>query len=185
MIARRQRKLIYDLIIVVFSIFIAVLLAATGTLDAFIKLFNFSYLLTAFFAGIFFTSIFTTAIGSAAFVVLGIDGYNPFTVGVVGGIGALVGDTLIFKFVRNDLQADLAYLFRLRKQKSLRKLATAPFLHFLLPILGGFIIASPLPDELGVALLALSHIPTRYFSVLSFLFNALGIALMVRFGNLI
>lgn len=183
--ARQKRKFIYDFILVIFSIFIAVLIAATGILEAFIKLFSFSYLLTAFFAGIFFTSIFTTAIGSAAFVVLGIDGYNPLIVGVVGGIGALVGDTLIFKFVRNDLRADLSYLFRLHKQKSLRKLTSVPFIHFLLPLLGGFIIASPLPDELGVTLLALSHIPTRYFSLLSFLFNAFGIALMVRFGNIL
>ncbi len=185
MISRKQRKFIYDLVLVAFSIFIAVLLTTTGTIDTFIKLFSFSYLLTAFFAGIFFTSVFTTAIGSAAFVVLGIDGYNPFIVGIVGGIGALVGDTLIFKFIRNDLQADVVYLLRLHKRKSFSKLSSLPLIHFFLPILGGFIIASPLPDELGVSLLALSHISTRYFSLISLLFNILGIALIVRFGNIL
>ncbi|MDQ5900781.1 MAG: hypothetical protein QG600_359 [Patescibacteria group bacterium] len=182
---KRQDKIVRDLVLVFFSILLAGILIKTGTIDSFLKLFESSYLLTAFVAGILFTSIFTTAVGSAAFIVMGVDGYNPLIVGLVGGVGALVGDIIIFKFVREDLQADISYLLRLHKRKSLHTLIKNPLVQLLLPVLGGIVIASPLPDELGVTLLAMSHIQTRYFSFFSFIFNAIGIGLMVRFGALL
>ena len=43
---------------------------------------------------------------------------------------------------------------------------------------GGFIIASPLPDELGIALLGFSKLKTSLFVPLSFTFNFLGICLI-------
>ncbi len=182
---KRQGKVVRDLTLVLFSILIAGILIKTGTIDVFLKLFDSSYLLTSFVAGILFTSVFTTAVGSAAFVVLGIDGFNPLVVGLIGGLGALTGDIIIFKFVREDLQADISYLLRLKKRKTLRKLAFHPLVQLLLPVAGGVVIASPLPDEIGVSLLALSHVNMRYFSIFSFVFNAIGIGLMVRIGSLL
>lgn len=182
---KRQGKIVRDLTLILFSILIAGILITTGIIDAFLELFDSSYLLTSFVGGVLFTSIFTTAVGSAAFVVLGIDGYNPFIVGLVGGLGALTGDIIIFKFVREDLQKDISYLLQIKKRKTLRKLASYPLVQLLLPIAGGIVIASPLPDEIGVSLLALSHVNMRYFSIFSFVFNAIGIGLMVRIGSLL
>ena len=51
------------------------------------------------------------------------------------------------------------------------------FKHFrwLTLLAGALLIASPLPDELGIALLGFSKVSTRYFAILSFVFNFLGI----------
>src|SRR3990167_7131268 len=46
---------------------------------------------------------------------------------------------------------------------------------WVIPALGAVIIASPLPDELGLIMMGLSHIRTATFIVLSFMMNAAGI----------
>ena len=49
------------------------------------------------------------------------------------------------------------------------------FFRWLTWLIGGLIIASPLPDELGISLLGFSKAKTSLFIVLSFVFNFLGI----------
>ena len=43
---------------------------------------------------------------------------------------------------------------------------------------GGLIIASPLPDELGISLFGFSKIKMSWFIPLSFIFNFIGIVLI-------
>ncbi|MCX6768764.1 MAG: hypothetical protein NTY83_02915 [Candidatus Micrarchaeota archaeon] len=45
----------------------------------------------------------------------------------------------------------------------------------LFSIIGGFVLMSPLPDELGVILLGISRIETWKFAILSFIFKYLGV----------
>ena len=45
----------------------------------------------------------------------------------------------------------------------------------LFPFLGALLIASPLPDEFGVALMGLAKMPTSEFVPISFSLNFLGI----------
>ena len=42
-------------------------------------------------------------------------------------------------------------------------------------ILGGFVLMSPLPDELGVILLGISHMDAWKFAALSFAFKYMGV----------
>lgn len=181
----RRRKIIRDTAIVFCSISIAGFLLSFGLIDSFLNFFENSYILTSFISGILFTSIFTTAIGTAAFIVLGGDGYSPIIVGIVGGLGALFGDLLIFKFIRQDLQTDISYLLRIKQRKFLQKVKKIRFVQILLPLVGIIVIASPLPDELGIMFFAISHVNARYFSLLSLLFNSLGIGIIVYLSSLL
>jgi hypothetical protein len=54
----------------------------------------------AFIAGMFFTSIFTTAPALATLGELGLV-HNPVVIAIIGGLGAVIGDMVIFKFVRD------------------------------------------------------------------------------------
>ena len=57
---------------------------------------------------------------------------------------------------------------------------------YLLLFAAGFIIASPLPDEIGVSLMAASKIISlRVFSIISYLLNTSGIFLIMVIGNTI
>ncbi len=51
---------------------------------------------------------------------------------------------------------------------------------YFLPVIAGFIIATPLPDKMGVALLAtLKIISSRVFFMISFLLNTIGIFIII------
>ena len=57
---------------------------------------------------------------------------------------------------------------------------------YFLPVFAGFIIASPLPDEIGVTLLAASKsISAKVFSVISYALNTAGIFAILLAGRLI
>src|SRR3990167_7848436 len=56
-----QNNLVRDLVLVVFSILIAIILAKTGALQDFITSTQEIRFIGSFIAGIFFTSVFTTA----------------------------------------------------------------------------------------------------------------------------
>ncbi len=55
---------------------------------------------------------------------------------------------------------------------------------YLLPVVAGFIIASPLPDEIGVTMLAASKsISAKVFSVISYVLNTAGIFVILMIGK--
>lgn len=132
--------------------------------------------LSSLVAGFFFTSIFTTA---PAIVALGEIAKNGsvFYTAFFGAIGSLLGDLIIFKFIRDEL-ADHMYQI-LKHEKWWRRVHHLTFhlryFRWFTFFLGGLIIASPLPDELGISLLGLSKMKTRHFMPISFIFNFLGI----------
>ena len=112
---------------------------------------------------------------------------NPTVVfGLIGGLGALVGDLFIFNFLRHSFADEIS---KFRKEKIVlyinRKVPNL-FKKYLVPVFAGFIIASPLPDEIGVALLAASRtISTKIFSLLSYALNTAGIFVILVIGNMI
>lgn len=125
-------------------------------------------------AGIFFTSLITTAPAIAVLGELSITA-NLFIVALVGALGAVVGDYLIFVFVRDRVSQDAAYLLRGPRFRRMFLVFRRPHFRRVLPIAGALIIASPLPDELGLALLGFSRIDRRYFFAISYAMNFIGI----------
>ncbi len=142
-------------------------------------------LVGAFIAGLMYVYGFTAAYGTAIFLILA-KGNDLVLTGLVAGAGALIGDILIFKFLRHSFSDEL---LRLSKEKFFLGLAQklpAGTKKFILPAIGGLIIASPLPDELGVLLLAASPIvSTRNFAELSYVLNTLGIFFILFVGRII
>lgn len=128
-------------------------------------------------AGAFFTSMVTTAPAIAVLGELSLEA-NLLAVALVGAFGAVLGDFIIFSFVRDRVSKDVAFM--LRAPRTLRVLHVFKHRHFrrVLPIIGALIIASPFPDELGLTLLGLSKANNRYFVVISYTMNALGIVLV-------
>ncbi len=62
--------------------------------------------------------------------------------------------------------------------KRIKLLLKLKFFRWLTFLAGGLIIASPLPDELGISLLGFSKMKTSWFIPLSFAFNFIGILLI-------
>ncbi len=135
-----------------------------------------------FIAGMLFTFGFTTPFAIGFFIIL--NPTNPFFVAIIGGIGALLGDLLIFSFIRFSFMDEFERLEKTEVIMSIRKEMKLHLSHrirlYILYTLAGIIIASPLPDEAGVIMLAgLTHIKVKVMAIISFVFNTLGILIMV------
>jgi hypothetical protein len=128
----------------------------------------------SFVVGIFFTSIFTAA--PAIAVLAGLMHVIPvWQVAFFGGLGAAIGDTFILTVIRHTVNEEVAFLLGQPRFGRLKKIFETRLFHRLSLFIGALIIASPLPDELGLAFIGAVHIsPTRLFLTLCVL-NIIGI----------
>jgi len=102
----------------------------------------------------------------------------------VGGLGALIADLAIYKFVKFSFANEFNRLKKTHLLSTLNhflnKALSIKEKHYLLWAFGGFIIASPLPDEAGIILLSgLTHIKQSKLAIISYTFNTLGILLFL------
>lgn len=173
-----KHLLLQDAAIIFISILVAIILAKTGILKNLLTSTKEWELFGSFISGMFFTSVFTTP---PAIVALGeiarIDGI--IITAVIGALGAVVGDLVIFRFIRDRFAEHLLELAGHRSLgRRLKALLKLRYFRWFTFLLGGLIIASPLPDELGVSLLGFSKMRMTWFIPLSFLFNSIGIILI-------
>ncbi len=141
--------------------------------------------LGTFIAGVFFAYSYTAAPATALFLILAKE-QNLLIAGMIGGLGALIGDLVIFSFIKMSFKDEIKKLAHEKIVVYLDRTFPYNIKKYLIPVFAGFIIASPLPDELGIALLAISqHISIKIFALLSFALNTLGIFAILYIGNLI
>lgn len=176
-IKKKYQHLVRDVTLVMFSFSFALLLARSGIAESWVSSFTEYAFAASFIAGFFFTSLFTLAPASIALAALG-EFNSHIWVALWGAAGAVLGDMLLFLFVRDRISDDLTTLFSARRFSKLRRMFKRPFLHWLLPACGALIIASPLPDELGLAMMGISRISMMAFVPISFTMNFLGILLI-------
>lgn len=170
--------LLHDLLIIIASVGVALLLARTGILTALLASTDELQFLGSFIAGLFFTSVFTTV---PAMVTLGeIARSNALLpTALCGAAGAVVGDLIIFRFIRDRFAEHVMELLRHRHiGKRVGALFRLKLFRRLSFFVGGLIIASPLPDELGISLFGFSKMKMSWFIPLSFFFNFIGIVLI-------
>ena len=91
---------------IILSIVVAVILVKTGTLKSLLTSAQEWEILGSFLAGIFFVSVFTVA--PAAVVLVQIAQANSILlVAIFGSLGALVGDLISFRFLRDSFSKSL------------------------------------------------------------------------------
>lgn len=139
----------------------------------------------AFFAGMLFVISFTVATGALILFVLA-EHLHPIELALIAGMGATTSDVLIFLYAKRRVSHDLEDLYHAVDRKyHLKHLMHKRTVHWMLPVIGAILLASPLPDELGASLMGLSHMKTSKFIVVSFLLNAIGIFLVVSAAALL
>lgn len=133
----------------------------------------------AFVAGVLFVSIFTVSTGTVILLVLA-EKLSPLEIGIIAGTGAVVGDYLIFRLVKNNLAKEVQIIYdNIDSNHHLFKLLHTKYFTWTFPVIGALIIASPLPDEIGISLMGISKLKAYQFIMLSFILNAVGIFLVV------
>lgn len=163
-----------DLGTVALSVAIAVFAVKTGAVGELLASAGGLRFIGGFIAGMFFVSVFTVAPAAAVLVEL-FQTHPLLEVALVGGLGALLGDWVMFRLLRDRVAGDLAYLLERPGLRRLGAVFGPKSFRWLTPLAGALIVASPLPDEIGLALLGLSRLSTARFLPLSFALNFLGI----------
>ncbi len=134
--------------------------------------------LGALIAGLLFVSTFTVAPAGVILYHLA-EVLNPYEIAVLAGAGAVLGDYIVFRYLKDRVFEELRPLGQ--KLASWRKfnIFRTPYFAWLTPVIGALVIASPFPDELGITLMGISKIKTWQFLALAFLLNAFGILVVI------
>ena len=175
--------LLRDIFLIAGSVAIAVTFVQSGFLSAILDSSRNFFPLEAFIAGVFFTSIFTTA---PAIVALGhiAQGHSVILTALVGAAGAVIGDLIIFRFMRDEFSEHLLEVIESKKLKvRLRALRRVRLFRWFSFLTAGLILASPLPDELGISILGFTKPRLSFFIPFSYLFNFLGILVIGLFAQ--
>lgn len=135
--------------------------------------------------GMFFVSTFTVA-PATAILFLMLRRYSVAEIAFVGGIGSVIGDYIIFRFIKDDLADELKDIFRRVSGDYFLKfhwIVHTRYFGWLGPVIGALIIASPFPDELGIGLLGIYKMSDRKFVLLSWVLDTIGIFLLLGAVN--
>ena len=164
-----------DVVVVLVSILVALALSRSGFFHDFFQVSVESELVGILIAGLLFTSIFTTPLSIAMFVSLA-PVVDPFVMAGVGALGAVLGDLILFGLVRHSMREDVEHLMSLPRYRRFFAIFHRRMFRWVLPFVGALIIASPLPDELGIGLMGMTRMKPRTLVGISYVMNALGIA---------
>lgn len=186
MIARAQaiKNLKEDAVSVVVSIALAWFLISSGMIAQLLSTSGTGQVTQSFVAGMFFTSAFTIAPASVFLIQLTHD-MSIYLIALFGGLGAMCGDLIMFLFIRDRLADDIRGVFRGKSAGRFLNSFHTGFWKWLGPVLGGLIIASPLPDEIGLSLLGLSKIRLRVLLPISFVMNFIGILALAGIASVL
>jgi len=175
-----------NILLFLIGILIAFLFVKTGQAHIIAaKIGEWGYL-GSFILGIMFSSSLTVGIATVFLYNLGQE-LNPFLVAVLGGLGAMSGDYIFYRVLKDRLFDELRELFakipKFPKNQLIWFLENKYFAWFI-PSIAYFIILSPIPDEVGVGILSKIEKNTRKLLILTFILNTIGIFIIVFLGKL-
>lgn len=180
-----NHALLQDLGIIALSIFVGIILAQSDAFVEFLASTTGLGVFGSFLAGLFFPFIFTAIPATVIIIEIGL--YQPiWQVAVFGAMGAVLADIVIFQFIRDRFSENLIAYFKKKQLIHKYRLGKGhPIYRTLTIIFGAFLIASPGPDELGIALLGFTKLRLRHFILLSYALNFCGLLALLAITNVI
>ncbi|MEM4703642.1 MAG: hypothetical protein QXJ02_01025 [Candidatus Bathyarchaeia archaeon] len=136
-------------------------------------------------AGFLYAYSFTAAPAAAILLILARE-QKLFFAGLIAGFGALLSDLIIFHFVRSSFSGELQKLSEEKVVKVAQRMVPGSIQKYLLVSLACFFIASPLPTEIGVTLLAsIKNVTPKKFSIMAYVLHTAAIFAILLIGNAI
>ncbi|MBI4150623.1 hypothetical protein HY492_00700 [Candidatus Woesearchaeota archaeon] len=180
---RRLFKFQYPkLVLLVIAILLAYWIFSRPDITASIVALGGMQYLGIFIAGLLFAFGFTTPFAVGFFLIAAPS--NPVLAAMVGGLGALISDVVIFGTIKLTFMDEFRRIKHSWAIRSIDRFLThgvnGKLRVYLTYAFAGFVIASPLPDELGVSLLAgFSKLHPLKFALISYACNTIGILVML------
>ncbi len=141
--------------------------------------------ISAFIAGLLYDSTVTVVTGVGMLLILG-EVLPRWQVALIGGVGAVIGDFIVYKFVKNNVMEELAPVFETvedgigrKRIRAIEHLLHTKYFHWTLPLIGAILIGSPFPNELAWGIMGITKMKNYQVILLSFVVNFTGITLLL------
>ena len=187
----KKRNFIFEYsktITLIFTIVLAYIIFRNQKVQEIVSQLNSLSYIGTFIAGWLYSFGFSAPFSTGFFLTLKPE--NILFAGIIGGIGSMFSNLFIFKIVRFSFADEFIKLghtrfikkinkfFRRHIQKKIRKF----FMYIVITIL----IASPLPNEWAIIMLAeLTKIHDKIFAIISFILSTIGILALLFIGSII
>ncbi len=154
------------------------LLAHSGVVERLVELSTGSFILVSFIAGFFYSSLFTVAPATVALFELAEAGAPIHILAIFGGLGGMIADIGLFEIIKFSFIDDITAYFQKISRGHFAPVFRLNFFRLLMVGLGTLIIATPIPDEVGLAMMGIGKANVAMVSILTFMLNVLGIAVL-------
>lgn len=183
-----------NIILFVLSATIAVILSWVGVFEYLAHIGDLGYV-GAFVAGLLWPFTFVTPLATAGFFYLG-QANNIWGVIALGSIGAFFSDLFIWRFFKGGIFDEFEKIWEIYENHHRRRFTqkhklhliqlfhSRPF-HFINLFLGVTVLFSPLPDEIGLEMLAYYKLGPGKFVLLSIISSVVAIWLVTNAGRLV
>jgi uncharacterized membrane protein YdjX (TVP38/TMEM64 family) len=171
-----------------FTLIVLILLAyyifSQPFISRFVTFFNRLGQFGIFTAGALTSFGFTTPFGIGLLIKM--THSNIFLGALIGGLGATIADLLIFKTIKLSFMDEFQKLEKTKAIKEIghivKKNKSILIRHYLLYIFAGIILATPVPDEIGISMLAgLTTIKPLKFILISLVLHTIMVFFLLYF----
>lgn len=168
-----------NILLIILSLILTIYLSSNPNFKHLLNYISNFGIVGAFLAGMLFASTFTVGIAGLLLINLA-QNLNPFLLILSAALGGVTTDYVIFKFIRHNVSQKTSDIFdKVNHHSHFYKLLHTPYFSWTLSILGLIVLASPLPDELGVSLLGLSKTTLSRFLGISYLSHTVGMTILI------
>jgi len=135
-----------------------------------------------FIAGIFLIFGFTAPFALGFFIISHPD--NIFLASLLGASGSIISNLIIFRLIQFSFMEEFNELKDTKTAKKIEKFVrhniSLKIRHYLLYIFAGILIATPLPDEIGISMLAgMTTIKIKILGIMSFILHYIEILVIL------
>jgi len=131
---------------------------------------------------------FTSASATAVLLIISKEKILRLSI-LIAGLWALISDIIIYSFSKNVLLQELTMLkeeWYVIKFRNFLKKIFGPKYKYIMPIIAGILIMTPLPTEIWVTMLAgKKNISTKKFIVMAYILHTLGILIILLLSKLL
>jgi len=149
-------------------------------IELFKKLGNFGIFISGILTGLGFTAPFGFGL------IIKINPENILLASLLAGLGATIADLMIFKIIKLSFMDEFKRLEKTRLIQEIEHIVNKKKLvlvrHYLLYVFAGIMLITPLPDEIGVSMLAgLTTIKPLKLAIIGFILHSLAIFILLFF----
>lgn len=180
----RKRRLVRDFAIIAISVAIALYIKNSQIFEILVNFFAGTYFIPAtIIIGALFAITFTTAISTSVLIILAQTTNNPFLVALLAGLGSSLANFVIYKYFEKEIISDVEIIEPRYAKRLAHKIIHSKLFLGLVPYAAALLLASPLPDEVGMLLLTSASYKYKHIFLLSFGFHTVGILAIILLAS--